>query len=146
MSQCGRDVGEAGHADEADGEVTQSGHDLWAVAGAYLGMIFSERHVADPMQAVLDRPVPACPVRELSGVGLCGGEAGDRVHGDGVPASGVQCTDAAGDLDGLHGVREQQPGGDGDDLDAAPFDSPVAAVGAGAVSYTHLRAHETDSY
>ena len=106
------DVGDAGQAEQADGQVPQGGHDLWAVAGAGLAEVFAECHVANPVQAVLDAPVSAEPGRELVRAGLVGGQVGDGVDGLGAPFAGVAFADLAGDLDGLRGVREQDPGGD----------------------------------
>jgi hypothetical protein len=65
-----------------------------------------------------DAPVPADDVGQVGGAGLAGGEAGDRVHGDGGPFLAAVGPDPAGDPDRLRGVREPQPG-DGDDLEPA---------------------------
>src|SRR5674536_390474 len=48
---CG-DVGGLGQAQDGDREVAQAGHDAGAVAGADLGQVLAERHVADPMESV----------------------------------------------------------------------------------------------
>src|SRR5664280_1681572 len=55
---CG-DVNGLGQAQDGDREVAQAGHDAGAVAGADLGQVLAERHVADPMESVLDGPVTA---------------------------------------------------------------------------------------
>jgi len=59
MSERGGDVGVAVEAQQPDYRVAQGGHDLWPGAGSVLGVVFGEGDVADPVQAVLDRPVPA---------------------------------------------------------------------------------------
>jgi hypothetical protein len=41
-------------------------------AGADLGQVLAEGHVPDPVQAVLDLPVPADPPGKLVGSGLVG--------------------------------------------------------------------------
>jgi hypothetical protein len=86
-----------------------------------------------PVQAVLDRPVPADEVSEPGRVGLSVGEAGDGVHRHGPPGPGAKVTGLAGDLDDLCGVREPEPA-DGDGHERAQFDSAVSAV-ASAVQF-----------
>jgi hypothetical protein len=76
-----------------------------------------------------DAPVAADPLGELGGGGLAGGQAGDRVDGDGPPllASG-QGPDPAGDAECLRGVGEAEPGRDGGGLEGAVLLTAVAAV------------------
>jgi hypothetical protein len=57
-----------GPAEHADGEVAQAGHHVGAGAGANLGGVLGEGGVADVVQAVLDRPVPAEVVGEPGGL------------------------------------------------------------------------------
>ena len=85
MSQGGGDVGGAGEAVQADRQVAQGGHDLWAGAGADLGEVFGEGDVADRVQGVLDLPVPADPDGELGGANLVRAQVGGRVDGLGAP-------------------------------------------------------------
>src|SRR4029450_13323612 len=54
MSQRGREVGVAGQAQRADGEVAQAGYHAGEAAGARGGGVFAEGHVADPVQLVLE--------------------------------------------------------------------------------------------
>ena len=79
----------------------------------------------------LDAPVPTDPVGQADGMGLGGGEAGDRVHRHGPPPPSGKRPDPAGDPQRLGGVGEVQAG-DGGDLQAAGLDAAVAAV-AGVV-------------
>ena len=58
MSQRGGDVGGPGEAMQAYREGAQCGHDLRAGAGADLGQVLGVGDIADPMQAILDLPVP----------------------------------------------------------------------------------------
>jgi hypothetical protein len=121
MSGRGGDVGGAGEGVQTDHQVAQRGHDLGAVAGADLGEILGERYVTHPVQAVLDLPVPADPGGQLLGTGLVWSKVGDRVDGLGAPAAlpagvGAERSGLTGDLHGLAGVRERDPGGDGDHL------------------------------
>jgi hypothetical protein len=79
----------------------------------------------------LDLPVAADPGGELGGGGLVGVQAGDRVNGDGPPLAAVQRPDLAGQADGLGGVREGEPGGDGRGLEGAVLLAAVAPGRAG---------------
>jgi hypothetical protein len=108
-----------------------AGHHAGKAAGARGGGAVAEGHAADPVQPVLDPPVPAQPAGQLGGAGAAKGQAGDRVGGDGAPAAAARRADAAGDLDRLGGVGEAQAG-DGGDLQGADLDPPMAIV-AGTV-------------
>src|SRR3954449_4527959 len=133
----GGDVGLAAEPDDVDGGVAQGGHDLGAVAGAHAGVVLTLGDVADPVEAVLDRPVGADPAGQQPWVGIAVAQRGDRVDGfhRGLgPAGPVAPAD---DLDRSGAVREQ-PGLRGavqiDDLDrpghgAAVADGPVALSG-----------------
>jgi hypothetical protein len=54
-------------AQDADGEVSQAGHDPGGVAGAGLGGVFGVGGVADVVQR-LDAPVAADPVGQAGGL------------------------------------------------------------------------------
>ena len=56
------------------GQVAQGGHDLWAVAGAQLVAVRVEDDVSDPVEPVLDSPVPLDPGGNLLGLGLFHGQ------------------------------------------------------------------------
>lgn len=84
------DVGGAGFAEQADRHVAPGGHDGWAVAGPDLGQVFAVGDVADPVQSVLDAPVPAQGVSEFGRAGLLGGQIGDRVDRFGAPPAAGQ--------------------------------------------------------
>lgn len=99
---------------QADREVPQCGQDLRPAAGVDPGGVLAEGDVTDPVQAVLDLPVPAQPCRELVGVSPVGVEVGDRVDGFDAPAplaagAGVDRSAAADQPDGLAGVRNTIP-------------------------------------
>src|SRR5674476_604678 len=81
---CG-DVSGLGQAQDGDREVAQAGHDAGAVAGADLGQVLAERHVADPMESVLDGPVTAQRGGELVRTGLGRAQRGDRIDRLGGP-------------------------------------------------------------
>jgi hypothetical protein len=57
----------------------------------------------------LDGPVATHQVGQAGRAGQVEGQAGDRVHGHGLPPVGVQVAGLAGDLDDLGGVREPEP-------------------------------------
>ena len=129
MVAAGRgDAGVPGHFQDPDAEVSQGGHDLGSAAGADLGGVFAVADVADVVQH-LDLPVAADPGSELGRGGLAGVQAGDRVDGDGAPfLLAAQGPDAAGEADGLGGVRERDPRRDGGDLQGAVLLAAVPAV------------------
>src|ERR1019366_7268348 len=98
--------------------------------GAWCNVV---RQAGDPrrtdMVQHLDLPVTAYPSGEPGGGGLGGGQAGDGVDGEGPPfLRAVQGPDAAGEADGLGGVREGEPGGDGDGFEGAVLFAAVPAV------------------
>src|SRR3712207_8126505 len=75
----GGDVGAATQPDDVDGGVAQGGHDLRTGAGAHAGVVFTLGHVADPVQAVLDRPVGTDPGGQQPRIGVVVAQRGDRV-------------------------------------------------------------------
>jgi hypothetical protein len=122
------DAGVPGHFQDPDAEVAQGSHDLWSAAGADLGGVFAVADVADVVQH-LDLPVAADPCSELGGGSLTGVQAGDRVDGDGAPfLLAGKGPDAAGEADGLGGVREGDPRRDRCDLEGAVLLAAVPAV------------------
>ena len=126
MAERGSEVDWPGAAERADDQVAQAGHDLWAGPGPDLGGVLGEGHIADVVQAVLDRPVPTDEVGEPGGAGLGEGEAGDRVHGHRPPPPTAQVADPAGDLDDLGGVGEPEPA-DRDGLEGAQLVTALAS-------------------
>jgi hypothetical protein len=77
----------------------------------------------------LDVPVAADPSGELCGGGLAGGQAGDGVDGEGPPLLAVrQGPDPAGDAEGLGGVGEAEPGGDGGGFKRSVFFAAMPAA------------------
>jgi len=104
------------------------------VTGAQLVCVLCEGDVADPVHAVLDRPVPAGPSGQLAGGGLLPGQVGDGVDGPGRPPPRAQGTMAPGDPQHLAGVREQQVvDGDGPQL------AVLLTAVAGVVAAVHHR-------
>lgn len=92
-------------------------------------MVFGEGDVTDPVQSVLDAPVPADQRGKPVGTDVAAGEVVDDL---GVPLAAGQRPAAAGDLDRESGVREPDPGGDRDQFDRAGL-RPVVALAAGQV-------------
>ena len=91
----GSDGGEAGKAEEADGEVTQGGHDFGDRAHTGLGAILVVGDVAHPMEAILDGPVAAEQAEEIRGGGAIGGKTGDTVDDFRPDFTGVGSDDLA---------------------------------------------------
>src|SRR5918997_1145024 len=111
-------------------EVAQWGHGARSATGVDLGTVFVVGDIADLVQAVFDMPVSAHPSGQLGCGGLVGGQTGHGVGDLGGPLVGSRPSGLAGDLDGLAGMREQDPAAHGDNLDAA--------LGAPAVSAAAL--------
>jgi hypothetical protein len=99
--------------DDTDGEDAQAGHGPGGGGGAHLGGVLGEGGVAAVVQR-LDAPMASDVVGEAGGVGLGGGEVGDRVDRHGAPPPVVQGPDPAGAANGLGGVGEVQAGDGGD--------------------------------
>jgi hypothetical protein len=79
---------------------------------------------------VLDVPVAADLRRELCRSGLVHAQVGDCVDGLGGEAVRlVEAVSAAADLQSLSGVRELDPGRDGQDLQSADLAAAVPAIG-----------------
>jgi hypothetical protein len=123
----GGDAGVPGRFQDADGQVAQGGHGLGSAAGADLGGVFAVADVAEVVQG-LDLPVAADPDGELGGGCLVGVQAGDGVDGGGPPPPAVQRPDLAGEAEGLGGVREGEPGGDGRGLEGAVLLAAMARL------------------
>ncbi|MET8564080.1 hypothetical protein ABZV75_27235 [Streptomyces flaveolus] len=77
----------------------------------------------------LNRPVVLHELGELRRAGLLGRQAGDRVDGLRLDLAGPAVGAAALDLHGLDGVREEQAGLDGADLQAADLAAAVPGPG-----------------
>ena len=115
-------------SDEADGQVTQGGHDLWAVAGAQLVAVLIEDHVPDPVKSVLDSSVPLDPGRDDLGLGIGHREGANQVdHLNMLPA-----LDGPGalELDHLRSPGEVHPGGSLNRLGRTPHPPTVTGVDA----------------
>ena len=126
------DVGGSTKPVQVDDGVADRGRDLWTGAGADGRAVLVERHVAHPVDAVLDSPVLAQPGGDRGGASLFERQAADCVdHLDGAGTGGDH--DAfAGDLNDLSGVGESDAAGGGEDLQGASFAAAVAAVVVGA--------------
>ena len=114
---------------DADGEASQAGGVLGAVAGSDAAAVLVPAAVEDVMGG-LDGPVAAVQREQALGAGGVGGMAGDAVGGfDGLLAGGFG-GDGAFDEEGLADVREGEVlvecrGGP----DGAAFDASVAKLG-----------------
>ncbi len=75
----GGDWRDAGSAEQADGRIAERGQVLRAVARSHLTLILAPRHVADPMQAILDPPMAPPVLEQHRRVGPWTRHAGDGV-------------------------------------------------------------------
>lgn len=78
-AEGGGDFLVAGVAEESDGGVAEGGEVLRGVALLDLAFILAKGHVANPMQAIFDSPMPSPNVAQLSGVSAWAGCAGNGV-------------------------------------------------------------------
>ena len=125
-----------GGADEVEGEVADGGHVPGAMALAEAGLVVGEGDVEHPVQAVLDRPVPA---DRGGGVGRGEGAGGDEVAGLGAGrAPGLDAglgADEAGGAGQAQLAREAagavEPVGLAEHGGAALLDAAVALVEVG---------------
>ena len=67
VSEGGGKVDRPAAAQRADGKVAQARHHLRAGPGPHRGGVLGEGHIPHPVQAVLDRPVPADEVGQPGG-------------------------------------------------------------------------------
>ena len=65
VAEALRHVAEAEETDEGDRQVAEYRHHSGCLAGANLRSVFVEGDVADPVAAVLDRPVPPDELEEI---------------------------------------------------------------------------------
>src|SRR3972149_3206198 len=72
-----RDIPTAGHAQQTDREVAETGHHVRAGGRAHLRAVFVEGDVADPVDAVLDTPMAAVEGEQPGGIGARRRETGE---------------------------------------------------------------------
>ena len=106
------------------------------MSGAQLVAVLVEDHVPDPVEPVLDSPVPLDPGRNLLGLSLLNGQRADQVdhlHSRPLGATAAVLARAlavpggsgASDLNHLSRPGEAQPGGSLDRLDGTSHPPPV---------------------
>ncbi len=78
--QGGMDAGVAPGVEEADGRVPQGGEHLRNRRGAHAASVFAERHITDPMRAILDVPMLADVACHLSRTGAGWWQTRDADH------------------------------------------------------------------
>ena len=95
--------------------------------------VLVEDHVADPVEAVLDAPVPADPDGDGLGPGVGHGQGADQVDHLHRPARGLAAFGGAGasDLEHLGGGGEVHPPGCLEGFDSAPHPPTVRGVDRG---------------
>ncbi len=109
------------------------GHGGGCGAGAQGGCVLSECHVADVVDGVLDRPVPAQVGAQFVGASLIGGEAGDAPGHLLGGALAVEAAGVADDPEHLRGVWEVDSAAVGDRCGAGDslFGAAVSAAAGG---------------
>src|SRR5919199_537727 len=79
VAQAGADVADARAVQHTDGCVAQQGHDRRPLALMDQALVLAQAHILDPMQPVLDDPMPALEGEEPFWRPRLGREAGDAV-------------------------------------------------------------------
>jgi len=106
MPQSGRDVRCAGETEHADRQIPKRGHHLGACSLAHLRAILVEGDVANPVEAVLDRPVPTNDFEPLAGGCLVRGQTGDALDDLMAKQFPIQLVDGSFHLEDLTTVGE----------------------------------------
>ncbi len=86
----GGDVDGGGQPQQADGQVTQRGHDLGSGEFANAAAVFVKAHVAHIMQAVFNAPVTAVQGQPARRAGFLRTQTGDTLHGFAAELAGAQ--------------------------------------------------------
>ena len=116
--------------DDTDGEASQAGDILRAVAGADAAAVLIIVPVEDIMAAVFDAPVATVGSQHALRIGLFRSAAGDTIGDLTGVFTGFFLSGLALDDKGLSEVRKVQVAVEsGGDPDFADFDSAVLAVG-----------------
>lgn len=84
MTESGSDDFGAGHAQKRDGDIAQRCHDLSPGTPADAASVLIKSNVADPMEAVFNRPMRAAKGENALRIGALRGHAGDAVDGLGA--------------------------------------------------------------
>ena len=80
----GRDVASTGHTEQRDGKIAEGGHGLGSGTAADTGSVFIEGDIADPVEAVFNRPMAATQTEQGLRTGMFGFKTGDAVNGFGT--------------------------------------------------------------
>lgn len=99
-----RDAGRAGEAQEAEGEIAQTRHELRRVSRPDLRAVLIERHVADPVHLVLDAPVVARETKQPLAVRGLPGKARHSEANVGSLIRAVEVADGGFDPEDLAGM------------------------------------------
>jgi len=129
LAQRGGNVGGPGQAQQRNGQIAQRRHGVGGGAGTDLRAVLIERHIAHPMQLVLDGPVAAVEFEEPCGRGLLRGQTGDAAHDLVAQRAAGAGRDEPLDLKDLPAVREIDVAVDrGTRADPSLLEAPVALI------------------
>ena len=78
-TEAGRDIAAAGRVQQTDGDVAERRQNLRGRSLSHAAGVFSERHVANPMKAILNAPMISRQSQQRLGVRLMTGQRGDAV-------------------------------------------------------------------
>jgi hypothetical protein len=108
VALCGGDRPGPGEAKQADGEVSQAGEHLGAVARAHATAVLVEGDIAYPMEAIFNGPVTSCRAEQLRRRGFVGRARSDAADDFPVElARGDDLADAF-DLEDLAAVGKRE--------------------------------------
>jgi len=134
MAERRGDVAGTGHTEQRDGQVAQRSHDLCAHPFADLGAVFVKGDIADPMEAVFNRPMAPAQAEQASRSRSLGREAGNAIDGFAAGFLGDEFGGVALEAEDLGAMRKLEIAsqfGAGPDL--ADFQPSMCFIGGGVL-------------
>ena len=109
LTQCRGDVGSlVDQPQQANGEVTQAGHELRTTLGTYLGAVLIKGHIPYIVAAVLNAPMSPIQTQQLLGSGHLRSQIGETIDQFLMTHVRVEVSDPPPDTEDLTPMRELQ--------------------------------------
>lgn len=140
MATAGGNLGRTAALDERDGHIAQGRYHLGCRAGADAGAVFSEGHVSDIVQTILNTPMASHQFEQAEWAGCGGRETGNHVD-DLVPrvALGRDSVRELADLGQCRPMRGEIGGEFGADFEAAHFGTASVPIPGLCLSVVGIR-------